>query len=86
MLNKQLMMGAIKFNKTIFDNAFKAMTMAQEQCEKMLNTVLDQASWLPADGKKTIQDWLQAYKNGCVMFKFAVDEQYKKVEEYFSNS
>jgi len=84
--NKQLMNQVIKFNKTILDNAFKAMTMAQEQGEKMLTSTLDQATWLPEEGKKAIVNWVKAYQKGSETFKAAVDEQYKKVEDYFSKS
>jgi len=84
--NKQLMNQVIKFNKTILDNAFKAMTMAQEQGEKMITSTLDQASWIPEEGKKAIVNWVKAYQKGSETFKATVDEQYKKVEDYFSKS
>jgi len=84
--NKQIVNQVIKFNKTIFDNAFKAMTMAQEQGEKMITSTLDQASWLPEEGKKAILNWVKAYQKGSETFKSAVDDQYKKVEDYFSKS
>lgn len=84
--NKQILNQLIKFNKTIFDNAFKAMQMAQDQGEKMVTSLMDQASWLPEEGKKTITDWVKAYQKGCVDFKASVDEQYKKVEEFLANT
>jgi len=76
----------IKFNKTIFDNAFKAMQMAQDQGEKMINSLVDQASWLPEEGKKTITDWVKSYQKGCIDFKENVDQQYQKVEDFFTKS
>ena len=84
--NKVIVNQVIKFNKTILDNTFKAMTMAQEQGEKMITSALDQASWLPEEGKKAILNWVKAYQKGSETFKSAVDEQYKKVEDYFANS
>ena len=84
--NKQILNQMIKFNKTIFDNAFKAMQMAQDQGEKMITSLVDQASWLPEDGKNTINDWVKAYQKGCNEFKDNVDQQYKKVEDFFSKS
>ena len=84
--NKVIVNQVIKFNKTIFDNAFKAMTMAQEQGEKMITSSLDQASWLPEEGKNAILNWIKAYQKGSETFKSAVDEQYKKVEDYFAKS
>jgi hypothetical protein len=76
----------IQFNKTAFDNTFNAMTMVSDQNEKMVGTFMEQASWLPEEGKKAIRDWLTAYKKGCEDFKNLVDENYKKVEEFFTGS
>ena len=85
-MNKQMLKQIVQFNKTVFDNGFKAMKMAQEQGEKMLNTLLDQATWLPEEGKKTITNWVTAYQKGIEDFKSAVDEQYQKVDDFFSKS
>ena len=86
MENKQILTQTIQFNKTAFDNGFTAMSMAQEQCEKMVTTFLEQAAWLPEEGKKAISDWVKAYKKGCDDFKSAMDENYKKVEEFIESN
>ena len=44
------------------------------------------ATWLPAEGKKAIDDWLNSYKKGCEDFKNLVDENYQKVEDFFAGS
>jgi hypothetical protein len=85
MNNKAILKQVVQFNKTVFDNAFKAMNLAQDQGEKMLNALLDQATWLPEDGRKTIAEWMKTYKKGVDDFKKAVDEQYKKVDDFFAN-
>jgi hypothetical protein len=76
----------LDFNKRSFDNAFTAMVLLQEQTENMLNTLLEQATWLPADGKKAISEWIAMYKKGRDVYKNTVDESYKKVESFFSKS
>ncbi len=82
---KQIAAQMIQFNKTAFDNSFSAITMAYEQNEKMLGTFLSQATWLPAEGKKAIQDWMESYKTGCNDFKKMVDDNYAKVELFFKD-
>lgn len=84
--NQQITKQMIKFNKTAFDNSFSTMTMVYEQNEKMVETFLAQATWMPEEGKKAIQDWLSAYRNGCDDFKKMVDENYAKVEDYFDKA
>jgi hypothetical protein len=49
----------------------------------MAYTMLDQATWLPAEGRKVITDWVNAYKNGRETFKKMVDESFQKVDDYF---
>jgi len=74
----------IDFQKTTFDNTFNAMALLQEQAESMASTILDQATWMPEEGRKAINDWLKAYKKGCEEFKKGVDENFKRVEDFFS--
>ncbi len=81
--NKLIGKQMIEFNKSAFDNSFKAMTMVYEQNEKMLEAFLGQASWLPEDGRKALKEWMDSYKKGCQDFKKIVDDNYAKVESYF---
>lgn len=83
---KQIARQMIQFNKTAFDNSFNAMTMVYDQNEKMVGSFLQQAAWLPEEGRKAITDWMNAYKKGCDDFKKLVDENYQKVENFFSES
>jgi hypothetical protein len=76
----------IDFQKTTFDNTFNAMVMLQDQAERMANTLLEQATWLPEEGRKAIRDWVAAYKNGREEFKTNVDQSFKKVEEFFEGA
>lgn len=73
----------IDFQKTMFDNTFNAMVLVQEQTERMANTLLEQATWLPAEGRSAINGWVDAFKKGREEFKKGVDENYKRVEDFF---
>ncbi|MGD2099764.1 MAG: hypothetical protein PVG35_19465 [Desulfobacterales bacterium] len=83
---KQIARQMIQFNKTAFDNSFNAMTMVYEQNEKMVTTFLQQATWMPEEGRKAIENWMQSYKKGCEDFKKMADENYQKVEAFFAGS
>ena len=84
MYQKQVFKQMSDFNKTAFDNTFKAMVMLQEQAERMTNTMLEQATWLPADGRKVVTDWMDAYKKGRENFKKLVDDNFQKADQYLS--
>jgi hypothetical protein len=62
------------------------MSMVYEQNEKMMGTFLQQATWIPEEGRKAIETWMQTYKKGCEDFKKMADENYQKVEEFFAGS
>jgi hypothetical protein len=85
MEQKAILKQMIDFNKNTFDNSFNALVMLQQQTEKMVNTFVDQASWLPEEGKKVITEWTKAYKKGSEDFRKAADENFKRVEDFFSS-
>jgi len=76
----------IDFYKATFDNTFNAMTMIQEQIEKVSGIALQQASWLPEEGVRAINDWTDAYKKSREEFKDLVDANFEKVEEFFGQA
>ncbi len=73
----------IDFQKTMFDNTFNAMVLVQEQTERMTNSLLDQATWMPQEGRNAISGWVNAFKKGREDFKKGVDENFKRVEDFF---
>jgi hypothetical protein len=81
--NKQITKQMIQFNKALFDNSFRAMTMVAEQNEKMIETYFTQATWLPEEGKEAIKKWVSAYRAGCNDFKKRMDDNYAKVDTFF---
>jgi len=79
---KQAFRQMVDFNKGAFNNAFNAMVMVQDQNETLATSMLNQASWLPEEGKKAIREWVDAFRKGREEYKKTVDEAFKKVEEY----
>jgi polyhydroxyalkanoate synthesis regulator phasin len=80
---KKIFKQMLDFNKSSFNNAFNAMVMVQDQTETMSSSLLEQATWLPEEGKKAIQDWIKACKKGREEYKRLVDDAYQKVENLF---
>jgi uncharacterized protein (DUF927 family) len=73
----------IDFQKTMFDNTYSAMVLVQEQSERMATSLLDQATWMPQEGRSAISGWVNAFKKGREDFKKGVDENFKRVEDFF---
>lgn len=76
----------ISFYKTTFDSSFNAMTILQEQTERMVALSLGQLPWMPEEGRKAVEEWVKAYKQGREDYKAMADESYKKVEVFFNSS
>ena len=82
---KQILKQMVEFNQTAFNNAFNAMTLLQDQFENVAKTVLEQATWLPAEGRKAIENYTETYKSACQTFKQKIDDSYKQVEKTFAS-
>ena len=76
----------IEFNKTAFENTFNVIMALQEQTEKLALSLLEKAQWIPQDGKKAINEWAKTNKKRQEEFKSYVDDNYKKVTDYFAES
>ena len=74
----------IEFYKTNFDNTFNAMTMLQEQTQRIFNLQLAQTAGVPDEGKKMITEWLKTYKKGAEQFKAAVMRASRSSRAYFA--
>ena len=83
---KQIAKQMIAFNKTAFDNNFTAMKTLNEQTERLVTRFWEKTPMFPEEGKKAIAEWMKAYKKGCDDFKNLVDENFKKVEDFFNES
>jgi Na+-transporting NADH:ubiquinone oxidoreductase subunit NqrA len=81
---KTFLKQTLAFNKSVFDNTFSAVGIAQEQTEKMFLTYLDQNPMLPEEGKNAIKQWIDTYKTGLDEFKKLADNGYEKVEDFFN--
>ena len=73
----------IDFQKTAFDTTFNAVVMFQDQTEKMAGKLLKEITWIPAEGKKAIDDWAKAYKLGRENLKKSMDENFKRADDFF---
>jgi hypothetical protein len=81
---KQIAKQMLEFKESAWDSTFSVMTMFQEQTEKMVNLYLDQAIFLPKEGKKMVTEWLNAGKKGSESFRKMMEDGFKTAESYFA--
>lgn len=77
---KDTLQRMIKFNQTLFDNAFDLSVQFQDQAETLGNTILDQAGLSSAEYRKPYDIWVEAYKSGRSSLKTFVDEGFRNAE------
>ncbi len=73
----------LKFNQTLFNNAFEASVKLQDQAEKIGSMFLDQAGWMPCDQRQVYDHCLKTFKTGRSQFKSYMDESYQQAQQYF---
>lgn len=81
---KQIIKQMVEFNQAAFENAFDAIVTIQDQTEQIAEKMMDQADWLPAEGRSAIDNWVEVYKAGRKNFKVQVDSNYKQIEKLFA--
>ena len=81
---KQMFKSMLEFNKTAFNNAFDSTVLVQDQFEKAAYAAMDQANWLPAEGRKAIETWAEAFKAGRKNFKQQMDNGIEQAEKLFA--
>ena len=77
----QMAKQTLNFQKTIFTNSFNAMTLAQDQTEKMLNSYIETLLWGTEEGKKSLASSVEMANKARDDYKKATDEGYAKLEE-----
>ena len=80
---KQLFKQMIEFNLTTFNNIFNATVLVQDQFERVAKAALDQIPGLPAEGRKTIENWADVFKDGRNSFKQQIDNGFEQAEKLF---
>jgi hypothetical protein len=75
----------VSFQKSLFENSFKAMSMVQDQTEQIVNTFLNQLPFANDEMKKSVVDSISFYKDARDKFKAAVDDGFQKLEEMFGD-
>ncbi len=81
----QIAKQVIDFQKTSFSSIFNAMATLQDQAVDAVDTVLDQTSWLPDDGRQAIRGWVGTCQEERDRFKTYVDDGFSGLQKYLGS-
>jgi hypothetical protein len=79
---KKIIKQALDFNKNAFNNVFNALVVLQDHTERIYNAALENANWIPEEGKNAIGEWVESYKKGREGYKNAVDTGFQQLEGF----
>jgi hypothetical protein len=78
----QITKQVIDFQKMSFSNWYDTVTMLQDQAASAMEMVLQQNAWVPEEGRKAVQSWVNACQQERGRFKSYVDEGFSGLEKY----
>jgi hypothetical protein len=71
----------IELNQRLINNIFDAMVLINDQLESLANGVLDLTPGLPAEGRRAIENWSEAFKEGRKSSKQQIDNGFEQAEK-----
>ena len=77
----QITKQAIDFQKTAFNSWYNAVTMVQDQATTASDTMMNQTSLMPAEGRQTIKSLVNACQAERDRFKSYVEDGFKGLEK-----
>ena len=73
----------VDFQKMSFANWYNAVSMVQDQTRSTIDTILNQNSWIPEQGRSAIQSWINVCSQEQAHFKDFVDQGFSSAEQFF---
>lgn len=80
---KKLMQQMLDYNQSSFNTTYEALSILQDQAEKMASTLIDHPNLLPEEGKNIIREWVKTVKLKRDEYKEQVNNNFEKLKIYF---
>ena len=77
----QIAKQTIDFQKSAFNSWYNAVTMVQDQAAAAVETLMNQTSLVPEDGRQAITSWVGACQAERNRFKSYVDDSFSGLEK-----
>lgn len=81
MAYNQIAKQVIDFQKTSFSSWFDAVSLMQNQAVSTLDTMLDQSTWVPEEGRQAISSWINVCEQERDRFKRYIDDSFTGAEK-----
>jgi hypothetical protein len=81
----QMTKKVIDFQKMSFDHWYNAMSLIQDQAGSTMDMVLNQATWIPEEGRNALRSWVNVCQQERGRFKSYVDKGFSTLEKAVSD-
>lgn len=75
---------AFDFQKGAFARWYDAMTTIQDRAALAVDTMLDQTTWIPDEGRRVISSWIGTCKNERDRYKVYMEESFSVLEKHLA--
>jgi hypothetical protein len=80
----QITKQVLDFQKGVFFSWYDAMSIVQDQAASAVDTMLNQASWIPDEGRHAILSWASTCKKERDRLKHHMEDSLSGLEKYLS--
>jgi hypothetical protein len=81
METNQMTKKILDFQKDVIFQWYDVVTSMQEQAAESLRSVMAQSSWMPDEGRRMVQNWVEACQKGCDDYKELVEDSLSGLEK-----
>ncbi len=81
METNQMTKKILDFQKDVFFQWYDVLTSMQEQATTSLKSVMAQSNWMPDEGRRMLQGWVDACQKGCDDYKELVEDSLSGLEK-----
>ena len=76
----------IDFQKTSFSSWYDAVSLLQNQASSAVDTMIDQSTWIPEEGRQAISSWISVCEQERDRLKSYIDDSFAGVENLMATS
>ena len=73
----------LDLQKNALDQSYNAMLAMQDQSEKMMESVMEQVTWIPDESKMVVKGWINTMKKNEDDCKKMIDDYFASIENFF---
>ena len=84
MENTEFARRMVDMNRTATENTWNALTLWQDQTERITRAVLENSHNLAEEGQRVVEEWVKEYKRGRTATRKTMENNYQQVQDLFN--